>query len=85
MGLACDNEVEFIITSSTDTVKKVRKVLFGVEVSIGKSMVKILAIVLQGLHFDMLLGVSWFREEIDKFLEGDGAIKVNSERLNYIS
>ena len=54
----CDEEVEFTITSATDTNKKLRKVLFGVEVTVGRNTVTVPAIVLEGLHFDVLLGVS---------------------------
>ena len=47
LGLVYDNAVEFTITFATDTIKKVRKALVGVEVSVGNSKVKILAILLR--------------------------------------
>ena len=58
LGLVNDNEVELIITSATDTNKKVRKVMFGVEVTVGENTVCVPAIVLEVLHFNVLLGVS---------------------------
>ena len=39
LGLKGDNEVEYIITSAPDTNKKLRKVLFGVEIANGKQKV----------------------------------------------
>ena len=35
LWMNCDEEVEFTITSATDTNKKLRKVLFGVKVTRG--------------------------------------------------
>ena len=62
LWMNCDEEVEFTITSATDTNKKLRKVLFSVEVTVGSHTVTVPAIVLEGLHFSMLLGVSWLKE-----------------------
>ena len=59
MGMVKDEEVEYTITLATNTNKKVRTVLFGVEVMVGEKTVKVLAIVLEGLHFGVLLGVNW--------------------------
>ena len=70
-------EVEFTITSATDTNKKLRKVLFGVEITIGRNTVTVPAIMLEGLHFDVLLGVSWLKEAKGKILVGEGVIEVN--------
>ena len=50
----CVEEVEFAITTSTNKNKKLRKVLFSVEVTVGKNTVMVPAILLEGLHFDML-------------------------------
>ena len=36
LGMVKDNEVEFTISSATDTNQKVSKVVFGVEVSLRK-------------------------------------------------
>ena len=67
----CDMEVEFTITSSTDTNKKMRKVLFGVKVTARRNMVTVPAIVLEGLRFDVLLGVSCLKEAKAKILVGE--------------
>ena len=62
LGLVSDNEVEFTITSATNTNKKVRKVMFGVEVTVGDKTVRVPAILLEGLHFDVLPKVSWLHK-----------------------
>ena len=51
-----DEEVEFKITSAANKTYKVRTVLFGVNINMGETTVKVLAIVLEGLHFDVRLG-----------------------------
>ena len=38
---------------------------------------------LEGLHFDVFLGVSWLKEAKAKILVGEGVIKVNWERIVY--
>ena len=76
----CDEEVEFTITSATDTNKKLRKVLFGVKITVWRNTVTVLAIVLEGLLFDVLLGVSWLKEAKAKFLLEEGVIEVNGEQ-----
>ena len=81
----CDEEVEFTVTSATDTNKKLRKVLFGVEVTVGKNTVTVPAIVLEGLHFDVLLVVSWLKEAKAKILLEEGVIEVNGEHIIYKS
>ena len=75
LGLAGDDEVEFTITSATDTNKKVRKVLFSLKIAIGKNTEKIMAIVLEGFHFDMLLEVSWLKELKARILMEKGQSK----------
>ena len=52
-----NKEVEFTITSATNTNKKVRTILFGIDVTMGEKTVKVLAVVLKGIHFDVLLGL----------------------------
>ena len=47
LWMNCDEEVEFTVTSATDTNKKLRKVLFGVEVTVGRNTVTVPAIVLR--------------------------------------
>ena len=39
--------------------QKIRKIIKEVEIEIEKSKVVVPAIVLEGLHFDVLLGMSW--------------------------
>ena len=81
LWMNCDEEVEFTITSATDTNKKLRKVLFGVEVTVGRNTVTVPAIVLEGLHFDVLLGVSWLKEAKAKILVSEGVIEVNGKHI----
>ena len=52
-----DGEFEFTITSATDTNRKHRKVIKEIEIEIGKSKATVPAIILEGLHFDVLLGM----------------------------
>ena len=85
LGLVSDNKKVFTITSATDTNKKVRKVLFKVEVTVGRSTVKIPLIALEGLYFDMMVELSWLKEAKASILVGKGAFEVNGERLNYKS
>ena len=83
LWMNCDEELKFTITSATDTNKKLSKVLFGVEVIVGRNLVTVPAIVLEGLHFNVLLGVSWLKEAKAKILVGEGVIEVNGERIVY--
>ena len=62
LGLVNNNEVEFTITLATDTNKKVRKAMFGVKIAVIEKTVYVPAIVLEGLHFDVLLGFSWLHK-----------------------
>ena len=55
LWMNCDEEVKFTITSATDTNKKLRKVLFGVKVTVGRKTVMVPTIVLEGPHFNVLL------------------------------
>ena len=55
LGLVNDNEVELTIFSAMDTNKMMRKVMFGFKVTVGEKTVCVPAIVLEGLHFDVLL------------------------------
>ena len=61
LKLAHDGKVEFTITLATYTNWKNRKIMLKLEVEVGDSKVVVLAIVLEGLHFDVFLGVSWLR------------------------
>ena len=61
-GLDSDNKLEFNITIAKYKNKKVRKVMFSVEVTVEEKKARVPAIVLKGLHFDILLEVSWLHE-----------------------
>ena len=81
LGLVSDNEVEFTITLATDTNKKVRKVMFGVEVTVGDKTVRVPAIVLEGLHFDVLLRVSWLHEAKASIQVSQGSLVVDTVKI----
>ena len=85
LGMVKDEEVEFTITLATDTNKKVRTVLFGVDITVGEKTVKVLAIVLEGLHFDVLLGVSWMQEAKVSVLITEGVLEVDGKHKPYKS
>ena len=80
-----DEEVEFTITLATNTNKKVRTVLFGEDITVREKTAKVLAIVLEGLHFDVLLGVSWRQEAKASVLVTVGVLDVDGKRLLYKS
>ena len=61
LGLKEDKEVEFTINSATQTVKKLRKLIFKLPVKLGEVVTEVPALVLEGLHFNMLL-----ENELDK-------------------
>ena len=70
---------------ATNTYKKVRTVLFGVVVAVREKTVKVPAIVLKGLHFDVLLGVSWMQEVKASVLIAEGVQDMDGKRLLYKS
>lgn len=55
LNLSQDCKVEFIIKSDTETSKRTKKVLKDIKIRVGESNVVVLIIVLEGLHFDVLL------------------------------
>ena len=67
------------------TNKKVRTVLFGVDITIGEKTVKLLAIVLEGLHFYVLLGFSWMQEAKASDLTTERVLDVDGKGLPYKS
>ena len=79
LGLKEDDEVEYTITSATGTNKKLRKVLFGVEIAVGKNKRCIPAIVLEGLHFNVLLGMSWIKETNTIVKATEGVVSMDGE------
>lgn len=76
-----DDSVEFTLTSAVDTVKKSRKVFKGLEIKVGSSVTKLPAIVLEGLHFDALLGVNWITSVNAKLDVAKNTIQVNNEEI----
>ena len=83
LGLVRDNEVEFTITLATDTNKKLRKVMFSVKVTVGDKTVCVPAIVLEGLHFDVLLGVSWLHKAKASIQVSEGSLVVDMVKIPY--
>ena len=61
LKLVHNGEIEFTITLATDTNRKNRRIMKELEVKLGNSKVVVPAIVLEGLHFDVLLGMSWLK------------------------
>ena len=62
LGFVGDNEVKCTITSATETNKKLKKVLFGIKMALGKFKVKLQALALEGLHLCLLLKMSWLKK-----------------------
>ena len=85
LGLVNDNEVEFNITSATDKNKKVRKVMFSVKVTVGDKTVRVPAIVLKGLHFDVQLRVSWLHKAKASIQVAEGSLVVDTVKIPYKS
>ena len=65
--------------------KKVHKVMFGVKVTVGDKTVKVPAIVLEGLHFDVRLGVSWLHKAKASIQVSEGSLVVDTVRIPYKS
>ena len=76
LDLMQDGEVEFTITSATDTNQKHRKVVKEIEIEIGKSKATVPAIILEGLHFIVLLGMNWLRAAGAIIDVDNGTIKI---------
>ena len=68
---------------ATGTNKKLRKVLFGVEIAVGKNRKRIPAIVLEGLHFNVLLGMSWIKETNAMVKATEGVLSMDGEVIKY--
>ena len=83
LGLKEDDEVEYTLTSATGTNKKLRKVLFGVKIAVGKNRKCIPVIVLEGLHFDVLLGMSWIKETNALVKATEGVVSMDGEVIKY--
>jgi len=61
LNLVPNDEVEFSVTSATNSTKKLRKLFYNLSITVSNVSVKLPAIVLEGSHFDLLLGVSWIK------------------------
>ena len=61
LKLVPDDEVEFKITSAINSTKKLHNLFYNLSISVNGVVVDLSAIVLEGLHFDLLLGVSWIK------------------------
>ena len=83
LGLAGDDEVEYTIISATDSNKKFRKFLFGVKIAVGKSKKSIPALVLEGLHFDVLLGMSWNKKATAIVNAAEGVVSLYGDKLKF--
>ena len=83
LGLIQDGEVEFTITSATDTNRKHRKIIKEVEIEVGKSRATVPAIILEGLHFDVLLGMNWLKAAGAIIDVVNGTIRIAEEKVPY--
>ena len=83
LGLIQDGEVEFTITSATDTNQKHRKIIKEVEIEVGKSKATVPAIILEGLHFDVLLGMNWLKAAGAIIDVVNGTIRIAEEKVPY--
>ena len=81
LGLVGDEEEEDIISSAMDTNKKLRRVLIGVKLIVEKK-VNIPALVLEGLDFDVLLGMSWIKNTNAVVHAAEGVVSLNGEKLS---
>ena len=83
LGLIPDGEVEFTITSATDTNRKHRKIIKEVEIKVGKSKATVPAIILEGLHFNVLLGMNWLKAAGAIIDVVNGTIRIAEEKVPY--
>ena len=63
--------------------KNVRKVMFGVEVTVREKTVCVPAIVLEGLHFNALIGVCWLHKAKASIHVAEGSLVVNTVKIPY--
>ena len=83
LGLKEDDEVEYTITLALGTNKKLREVLFGVEIAVEKNKKCIPAKVLEGLHFNVLLGMSWIKETNAMVKATEGVRSMDNKVIKY--
>ena len=81
LNLKPDDEVDFSITSATESVKKKRKIFFSLEVAVGDNSTSLPAIVLEGLHFDVLLGMNWLKSVKGLIDSVDNSISINGMKF----
>ena len=78
-----DGEVKFTIKSATDTNRKHKKVIKEIEIEVWKSKATVPAIILEGLHFDVLLGMNWLKAAGAIINVFNGTIKIAEEKVPY--
>ena len=54
-----DGRIAYTLTMPNDTSSQERKIFEGIKIDVGKSSVVLPALVLDGLHYNVLLGVNW--------------------------
>ena len=64
-----------------DTIKKLIKILFRIKIVVGNNIVRIPAKVLEGLHFDVLLGVSQIKEASAVVNATEGVMNVDGKKI----
>ena len=61
LKLNLDDKVDFCVTSTTNVSKKAQKLFHKLYVVVGDFETNLSAIILEGLHFDVLLEVNWIK------------------------
>ena len=57
--------------------------MFGVKITVGEKTVRVPAIVLEGLHFDVLLRVSWLHKTKASIQVSEGSLVVDTVKIPY--
>ena len=83
LKLAHNREIEFTITLATDTNQNNKRIMKKLEVKVGNSKVVVPAIVLEGLHFDVLLIMSWLRAAEANIDVVNESIRIQGEQIPY--
>ena len=83
LSLQEDGVIDFLLTSATGKFKKPRKYFKGMAITVGKSVVSLPVIVLEGLHYDMLLGVNWIAQINSKIDVIKQTIDVQGESIQF--
>ena len=75
--------MKFTITSATNTNQKNRKIIKEFKIAIGKSKAVVPFIVLEGLYFDIQLGMNWLKATWAIIDVANGTIRVAKEKISY--